>query len=98
MKKVLIAIAFLGFLVTTSYAVSTTTFSSLTEVVEDGDCDKCGKKECDKKTCTKAKKECTSKKKACCAKKAEAKKACCSKDGAKKCSKSKKAEVEKKKE
>lgn len=99
MKKLLIAFAFLGFLVTSSYAVNYTTTHTNTEVTENNeDCDKCGKKDCNKKSCTaKEKKECTAKKKACCAKKAETKKACCSKKGnEKKCSKSSKVDAESK--
>ena len=89
MKKVLLGLAFLCFMVTSSYAtVTTLSDNTNTEFSVDGDnCDKCGKEKCDKKCSAEEKKACTSSKKACCAKKAEAKKACCSKDGAKKCSK-----------
>ena len=89
MKKLLLGLAFIGFIVTSSYAsVSTITINTVVELSEDGgECDKCGKEKCDKKSCSATadkKKACTSSKKACCAKKADAKKACCSKDSGKK--------------
>lgn len=93
MKKLLLAIAFIGFIATTSFATATALSTSFDTVQCDDD------KDCkhDKKTCKKgdAKKACCSKKgdskKACTAKKAGEKKACCSKSKAKSCSKKKAA-------
>lgn len=97
MKKLLLAIAFIGFIATSSFAANTALTTSFDTVqCDDKDCDK---KDCkhDKKTCKKgdAKKACCAKKgdskKACTAEKASAKKACCSKDKAKSCNKAKAA-------
>lgn len=81
MKKLLLAIAFIGFVATSSFAVSTALSANVDTVQCDDDKD-CDKKDCkhDKKTCKKGDK------KAC--KKGD-KKACCSKDKAKSCKKGK---------
>lgn len=82
MKNLLLAFAFIGFMVT-SYATTTTSVSTvMTEC--DGD-DKCDKKDCkhDTKACADHKK---SSKKEC--KKGDAKKSCCSKDAKKDAKKS----------
>ena len=92
MKKLLLAIAFIGFVATSSFAVSTALSANVDTVQCDDDKD-CDKKDCkhDKKTCKKGDKKACKKgdKKACCAKKVETKKACCSKDKAKSCKKGK---------
>jgi len=92
MKKLLLAIAFIGFIATSTFAVSTA-ISTNVDTVECEDDKNCDKKGCkhDKKSCKKGDKKACKKgdKKACCSKKAEAKKACCSKDKAKSCKKGK---------
>lgn len=73
MKKLLLAIAFIGFIATSSFASTNTLVSSFeTELCEDKDCDKKSCKKGDKKSCKKGDK-----------------KACCSKDKAKSCKKGK---------
>jgi hypothetical protein len=87
MKKLLLAFAFIGFMVT-SYATASVSTSTVMMECED----KCDKKDCkhDTKACADFKKSCSKDKKKC--KKSSAKKACCSKkDGKKSCSKDKKA-------
>jgi hypothetical protein len=75
MKKIILAFAFIGFLATSSFAISTDITSSFdVEFCEDD-------KKCDKKSCTKK-----GDKKAC---KKGTKKACCSKAKAKSSSKEK---------
>tara|TARA_B100000809_G_scaffold258995_2_gene303164 strand:+ start:407 stop:709 length:303 start_codon:yes stop_codon:yes gene_type:complete len=98
MKKLLLAIAFISFIATSTFAVSTALSTSVDTVQchDDKDCDK---KDCkhDKKTCKKGDKKACKKgdKRACCSKD-KAKKACCSKDKAKSCKKGKaKKEVKK---
>lgn len=85
MKNLLLIVAFLGFMVSPSFAATTVTSSNI-EFCEDG-------KKCDKKDCKHKKEECTKDcKKACCTKdaKASAKKSCCAhKKGGKTCSKAK---------
>ncbi|MDF1673402.1 MAG: hypothetical protein P1U41_07835 [Vicingaceae bacterium] len=86
MKNLILLVAFLGFMISPSFAASTTTSSNI-EFCEDG-------KKCDKKDCKHNKKECKKGDKKCCSKdsKASAKKSCCSgKTDGKKCSKSKAA-------
>jgi hypothetical protein len=90
MKNLILIIAFLGFMITPSFATTNFTSSSI-EFCEDG-------KKCDKKDCKHNKKECKKgDKKACCSKdaKATAKKSCCAgKTSGKTCSKSKGAKKE----
>ena len=89
MKNLILLVAFLGFMVSPSFA-STTVTSSNIEFCEDG-------KKCDKKDCKHNKKECKKGDKKCCSKdakkataSADAKKSCCAgKTAGKKCSKSK---------
>lgn len=83
MKNLLLIVAFLGFMISPSFAVTTVTSSNI-EFCEDG-------KKCDKKDCKHNKKECKKGDKKCCSKdaKASAKKSCCSKSSGKSCSKSK---------
>ena len=92
MKKILLALIFIGFAATSSFATNTSISSSFDTVL----CD--DKKDCDKKDCKTNKKSCkkgdkkTCKKgdkKACCSKKVEQKKACCSKNKVKSCTKGK---------
>jgi len=92
MKNLLLAIAFIGLIATSTFAASTTISKSIDTVQCDDDKD-CDKKNCkhDKKSCKKGDKKACKKgaKKACCSKKEEAKKACCSKDKTKSCKKGK---------
>ena len=87
MKKLLLAIAFIGFVATSSFATATASITSFDTVQSDDD-KGCKKKDCkhDKKTCKKG-----DSKKACSAKKGTEKKACCSKDKAKSSKKDKAA-------
>ena len=90
MKNLILIVAFLGFMISPSFAVTTVNSSNI-EFCEDG-------KKCDKKDCKHKKKECKKGDKKCCSKdaKATAKKSCCAgKNSAKKCSKSKAASTEK---
>lgn len=89
MKNLLLIIAFLGFMITPTFAVTNTTVTNV-EFCEEG-------KKCDKKDCKHNKKECKKGDKKCCSKdsKASAKKSCCaSKASGKTCSKSKAAKKE----
>jgi len=82
MKNLLLAIAFIGFIATSSFATATALTKSVDTVQCDDnkDCDKKSCKKGDKKSCKKgAKKSCKKGNKKTC-KKGEAKKACCSKD------------------
>ena len=91
MKNLILIIAFLGFMISPSFATTNFTSTNI-EFCEDG-------KKCDKKGCKKGdKKECKKgDKKACCTKKKEVttKKSCCAgKTAGKSCSKSKAAKKE----
>ena len=89
MKNLLLAFAFIGFMVT-SYA-STSIVESSNDIVL---CDHGDK--CDKKGCKHDSKKCSKDKKACC-KKEKTKKACCKKDAKKSCTKKEKTEKTEKK-
>lgn len=81
MKNLIVAIAFIGFMVSPTFAATAESNITGTEFCEDG-------KKCDKKDCKHKKKDCKKgDKKACCSKDAKAKKACCSKDSKKSCHK-----------
>ncbi|MCB0400577.1 MAG: hypothetical protein KDD41_00690 [Flavobacteriales bacterium] len=90
MKKIVLAFAFIGLLISTQVAVASS-FNNIVTCVDEK-CDKCGKKDCEhQKKAETEKKNCTANK-ACCSKKAEAKteakKSCCAHTAnAKSCSK-----------
>lgn len=98
MKNLLLAIAFIGFIVSSGFATNKTVVkvTTITKVCKDGDGDtKCAKKGCkhNTKECVAYKKECTANsKKACCANKTGATKSCCAKKAT--CNKSKEVKKE----
>jgi hypothetical protein len=85
MKKLLLAFAFIGFLVTSSFATTSIITSSFDVELCDDD------KNCSKKDCKDNKEASTAKKgnKKACSKGTSAQKSCCSKDKSKSCSKGK---------
>ena len=97
MKNLLLIVAFLGFMISPSFAATTVTSSNIEFCEDDKKCDKKNCKKGDKKECKKGDK------KACCSKDAKkatasanAKKSCCaSKTSGKTCSKSKAASTTK---